>query len=162
MAWETLHWGHFWVSNLPEVARSAKTHRCYTIRNWAVWSSPVGSKQKTFPLRTAAHRKVMFPSYLSSYLFPFTPVSLPLFSPRHRSDHCSIFFFVFLQNRHCFVLLIYVSVHLALLPTFSPSTNYAWSSIPSPWVCLSHLDTLHCQLSQGRMPPTEHWAPLQG
>lgn len=82
--------------------------------------------------------------------------SLPLFSPRHRSDHCSIFFFVFLQNGHCFVLLIYVSVHLALLPTFSPSTNYALSSIPSPWVCLSHLDTLHCQLSQGRMPPTEH------
>ena len=36
------------------------------------------------------------------------------------------------------------------------SANYALSSIPSPWVCLSHLDTLHCQLSQGRMPPTEH------
>ena len=164
MAWETLHWGHFWVSNLPEVAGSAKIHRCYTIRSWAVWSSPVGSKQKTFPLRTAAHRKVMFLSYLSSYLFPFTPISLPLFSPRHRSDHCSTFFFVFLQNGHCFVLLIYVTA--VECPPRSTSyfftEHYALSSIPSPWVCLSHLDTLHCQLSQGRMPPTEHCSTPSG
>ena len=77
------------MSNLPEVASSAKTHRCYTIRSWADRSSPVGSKRKTLPLRTAAHSKVMLPSYLSSNLFRFTlislPLSLPPLTPGHRA-----------------------------------------------------------------------------
>lgn len=67
-----------------------------------------------------------------------------------------LFSFVFLQNGHCFILLIYIALQCP--PRSAPyffAKHYALSSIPSPWVYLSHSDALHCHLSQGRMPPTE-------
>ena len=123
------------MSNLPEVARSAKTHRCDTIRSWADRSSPVRSKQKTLPLRTAARSKVMLPSYLSSNLFRFTLISLPLFPPHPGGTEVTIVLFLCVLAK--WALLCTINLHnSAAVSTRSTSyfstKHYALSSIPSP------------------------------
>lgn len=136
------------MSNLPEVARSAKTHRCYTIRSRAVGAAQSGASKRPFPGGQQPLEKWMFPFHLSSYLFllPFLFHS----SPRHRGDLSLLFSFVFLQNGHCFVLYTFYTA-LQCPPRSTPYFFHqalCLHSIPSPWVCLSHSDALHCHLSQ--------------
>lgn len=68
-------------------------------------------RQGAPPSRTATNRKVMLLSSLSGFIyFLLFPFLLPLSSPMATGDHSCvvIFFFVFLQNGYCFVLLIYI------------------------------------------------------
>lgn len=76
------------MRNVPEVAGSAKTHRCHT-RSWAVRRSPVRSRQEALLSRAAAPGKVKLLNSISYFLF--FPFPSPFSSPRPRGDHSLVY-----------------------------------------------------------------------